>query len=373
MVFEDVGLGEEDKRRFFKQCTKMYGRTALCLSGGGAFGFYHVGVLKALIDEGCLPTIISGTSAGSGIAAFICCHTDEEIKGYFNDVTALREKLTPYKDSVWGLVKRLYTKGTLFDTEDALRRLANMSNGHITFLEAYHRTGRILNITVASEDSRKPSHVLNYITTPHVIICSAILASSALPFMLHPIPLISKEEGVEKPIFYRGLGSKWRDGSFRMDIPTEKLTQIFNCQYTVVSQVNPLVIPFFYERYGSGGQPSSHNKGLGFKGGFICSFLELLIKLDMKKWLYVLRHLFILPHYLHIDMSYFYLQQFSGNITVYPKPTFIDYIYAIRPPSTDKHMEYYIEKGQRIIWPKIYMLKQRLRIEKIIDSFLMKK
>ena len=55
-----------------------FGRTALLLSGGAAFGFKHVGVLKALHKQGLLPRIISGTSAGSIAAACVCVFDDEE-------------------------------------------------------------------------------------------------------------------------------------------------------------------------------------------------------------------------------------------------------------------------------------------------------
>jgi NTE family protein len=40
-------------------------RTGLVLSGGGARGFAHLGVLKALNDAGIYPDVIAGTSAGA--------------------------------------------------------------------------------------------------------------------------------------------------------------------------------------------------------------------------------------------------------------------------------------------------------------------
>ena len=41
------------------------------LSGGGARGIAHLGVLKALAEEGIKPDIISGTSAGAIVGAFV--------------------------------------------------------------------------------------------------------------------------------------------------------------------------------------------------------------------------------------------------------------------------------------------------------------
>jgi len=45
-------------------------KLGLTLSGGGVRGIMHIGVLKALEEEGIRPGIISGTSAGAIIGAF---------------------------------------------------------------------------------------------------------------------------------------------------------------------------------------------------------------------------------------------------------------------------------------------------------------
>ena len=48
------------------------------LSGGAALGFYHVGVVKALLNNGLLPRVLSGASAGSIVCAMVGTRTDEE-------------------------------------------------------------------------------------------------------------------------------------------------------------------------------------------------------------------------------------------------------------------------------------------------------
>ena len=45
-------------------------KIGLVLSGGGAKGFAHAGVLQALEEAGIRPDIIAGTSAGSIVGAF---------------------------------------------------------------------------------------------------------------------------------------------------------------------------------------------------------------------------------------------------------------------------------------------------------------
>jgi TAG lipase/steryl ester hydrolase/phospholipase A2/LPA acyltransferase len=53
--------------------------------------------------------------------------------------------------------------------------------GLFTFQEAFDRTGRIINITVAPLNSYDPPRLLNYLTAPHVCVWSAAAASCAIP------------------------------------------------------------------------------------------------------------------------------------------------------------------------------------------------
>ncbi|MFZ5974836.1 MAG: patatin-like phospholipase family protein [Bacillota bacterium] len=56
----------------------------LALSGGGARGAAHVGILKALLEEGLMPSYVAGTSAGAIVGAlFASGYTPEEIEGFF--------------------------------------------------------------------------------------------------------------------------------------------------------------------------------------------------------------------------------------------------------------------------------------------------
>lgn len=73
------------KMEFFIEMRHAVGRTALVLSGGGLMGMYHAGVIKTLYELKLLPRIISGSSAGSIIASFICSRKYEEIPELFED------------------------------------------------------------------------------------------------------------------------------------------------------------------------------------------------------------------------------------------------------------------------------------------------
>ncbi len=69
-----------ERLAFVNETRMAFGRTALLLSGGAAFGFKHAGVLQALHRQRLLPKIISGTSAGAIAAAAVCVCDDAELE-----------------------------------------------------------------------------------------------------------------------------------------------------------------------------------------------------------------------------------------------------------------------------------------------------
>jgi predicted acylesterase/phospholipase RssA len=164
-------LSTKDKLNLFKNTYKNYGRTALCLSGGASFGYYHLGVVKALFDAKLLPSVFTGTSAGGLIAALVCVRTDEELEQVLNP--KLYTRLTACSDSISTWILRWWKTGAIFDARDWAQKLQWITKGSLTFLEAYERTGRILNISVIAYDPHSPSKVLNYITAPDCVIWSA--------------------------------------------------------------------------------------------------------------------------------------------------------------------------------------------------------
>ncbi len=47
---------------FFRETRHAFGRTALLLSGGASMTMHHLGVVRALYEDGLLPRVISGSS-----------------------------------------------------------------------------------------------------------------------------------------------------------------------------------------------------------------------------------------------------------------------------------------------------------------------
>lgn len=111
-------------------------------------------------------------------------------------------------------------------------------------------------------------------------------------------------------------GHRFKDGSLRTDIPTQTLYHTFGVNYTIVSQVNPHIHVFFYANQGSPGRPVTHRWGKGWRGGFLASAAEQFLKLDLSKWLKVLRDLDLLPRVMNQDWSNLWLQKFDGTVTI---------------------------------------------------------
>jgi hypothetical protein len=240
-----------------------------------------------------------------------------------------------------------------------------MTRGSLTFKEAYQRTGRILNVSCVPSDPHSPTILANYITAPDCVIWSAVLASAAVPGILNPVVLMKKDkDGTLSPYSF---GHKWKDGSLRTDIPLKALNLHFNVRFSIVSQVNPHINIFFFSSRGSVGRPVTHRRGRGWRGGFLGSATEQYLKLDLTKWLKVLRHLELLPRPMGQDWSELWLQRFSGTITIWPKSIPSDFVYILSDP-TPPRLARMIHVGQQSAFPKLKFIANRAKLEYAIQE-----
>lgn len=342
------------KHAFFRDTSFAFGRSALLLSGGGSLGIYHLGVVKALFNQHLLPRIISGSSAGALLAALICTRTDDEVSELFESG---KINLQPFDklDNSWHLLRKLVRfikTGVLFDIRK-LQECVIENLGDITFEEAYKRTGKILNITVDSTKKHSMPSLLNYITAPHVLIWSAACASCALPGVFEAVPLMAKDEK-GAVIKYHERDLKFRDGSFWADLPLQRLSELFNVNLFIVSQVNPHVIPFI----------SDKDK----KRNFFYKARHFLLS-ELRNRILQLYEYKILSGGKFDMFKTIISQKYEGDITILPATGGLrDYLSALSNP-TEQTLSAQIPQGQRRTWPKMSIIENHCKVERILDSF----
>lgn len=207
----------------------MRSQTALLLSGGGNLAFFHVGVIKVLLESGMLPNVISGTSAGSVMAALVCTRPDRELK-----------KLHEDQLSFIGFTEK--DRSQRYTSEQFEAELGAILPD-LTFAEAAARTGRALNISLAAPGGG--GVVCGPRTTPDALIRDAVRASCAVPFVFEPVVVRERRRGRLTP-FHSGQG--WVDGCLFADVPEKLIKEQYNVDHAVVSLVNPAVRPFISDR-----------------------------------------------------------------------------------------------------------------------------
>lgn len=371
IVVRDASESEltlHQKRDFFRRAQRWYGRTALLLSGGAAMGYHHIGVLKTLIEAKCLPQIISGASAGSLMSAFIAVRTDQEV---------LRDLCVPSserffracEDSWLVRARRWWRTGVCFDREVWIGHLRRgVTKGDTTFLEAYRQYGRIINIAVTKTNKYSPPVILNYRSTPDVVIWSAVLASSAFPNFLEPQILQMKNHKTGKIEPFHVHGDTFTDGTIKNDIPLKEMQQMWNVNYFIVSQCNPHLVPFFFGQRGGSGRPAAtlaSSPSSGLRGGFVLAMFEKLLKLDIKKWFKLIADLDLLPLVFGTDWRFIYLQKLTGTVTIVPDAPLWAYGRILSDPNVERMGEY-IRTGEKATWYKLCRISNHFRLEKML-------
>eukprot|EP00670_Eutreptiella_braarudii_P019303 CAMPEP_0174350702 /NCGR_PEP_ID=MMETSP0811_2-20130205/7838_1 /TAXON_ID=73025 ORGANISM="Eutreptiella gymnastica-like, Strain CCMP1594" /NCGR_SAMPLE_ID=MMETSP0811_2 /ASSEMBLY_ACC=CAM_ASM_000667 /LENGTH=685 /DNA_ID=CAMNT_0015479247 /DNA_START=25 /DNA_END=2082 /DNA_ORIENTATION=+ len=286
VILKDETIPLRDKYLLFKRMSQSYGRTALLLSGGAAFGTYHIGVVKAFWEAGLLPRVMTGSSAGAIIASRFCTVTDDVIEEWFAEANSTGEippclnvePFDPIEDPRMGrrIFWRFLWTGALMDSAK-LQAGIREKLGDITFREAYDLTGRVLCIPVCSTREGSTTLFLSYVTTPDVLIWTGVAASCCLRGLFEPVELLCKTDtGAFVP--YCPSRQKWSDGSINSDLPIKRIRELFNISCLIVSQTNPHVLPFIKRPltahiYAQGKPPSMARALVGRWYHFVCGEL----------------------------------------------------------------------------------------------------
>ncbi|HEY4713161.1 MAG TPA: patatin-like phospholipase family protein, partial [Aquirhabdus sp.] len=289
----------------------------------------------------------AGSSMGAVVAAAVCNRSDAELDLFFSE-----QMETIHRQAVrWRSPRAMRQHRTVMDERQLLENIiANV--GSATFSEAYQRSGRILNITISPTRTHQKPRVLNYMTAPNVLVEYAVLASCAVPLLFPPVALQAR--GVNgRQVPYMSTET-WIDGAMRGDLPQDRLARLHNINQTIVSQANPLVIPFITHR---------QQRGVRAFGKYVLASVihtgsaELL---GMGRQLFGKTRLSPVLDRAHAIAAQNYLGDINIRFPFKPKA----YLKVIATP-TAQGLADYIRLGEHATWPQIPMIHDLTRISRV--------
>ncbi|KFH42999.1 triacylglycerol lipase -like protein [Hapsidospora chrysogenum ATCC 11550] len=378
-------LTNQMKLDFIHDTRQAFGRSTLVLQGGAIFGLCHLGVVKALFLRGLLPRIITGTATGALIAALVAIHTTEELpsvlKGEGVDLSAFATKYTvggqtggpgPQPETLrsrWEtLLRRLrrFSREGYFLDVTVLEECVRANVGDLTFEEAYNRSKRVLNITVATGSQGGVPTLLNYLTAPNVLIWTAAVASNASSPSFYgegKTTLLCKDaQGHIVPWAPASAADfhHWTHISYSdRDSPLRRIAELFNVNHFIVSQARPYLIPFL--------QSDMHGPSLlesRSRTTQLSAFLVRMVGLEIRHRLGQLDALRLLPGGIR---RFLVDEQIpAASMTLVPEVTAADFIRLLETP-TRETVNYWILRGERSVWPAVAALRIRCAVENELD------
>ncbi len=177
-------------------------KIGLALSGGGARGIAHLGVIKALQEMGLKPSVISGTSAGAIVGTFYAAgYQPEEILAFLKQTN-------------------IYSVLRLAMSRVGILKMASAEKIYRKYLK--HETFEDLDIPmhIAATDILS-GKVIYFCEGP---LMQPLMASSSIPVMFEPIK-------------YQGM--VLLDGGILNNLPVEPL--LGRCEFIIGVNTNPVV------------------------------------------------------------------------------------------------------------------------------------
>ncbi|KAJ9625337.1 uncharacterized protein PV06_07569 [Exophiala oligosperma] len=369
-------VSAQEKRQVLSDMRTALGRTSLVLQGGAMISMCHFGVVSALYQQKLLPQIIIGTSTGALVAALIGATTNENLPTVLDSMhinldSFVRAELrqsnghftswpgSSFLATAMRRYRRYRTTKHLFDI-NVLRDCARDNLGDITFEEAYAKTGRILNITIAMSEVAGTPQLLNYITAPHVLLWSAVTASIATSKdMYAPVHLLCKSDtGAIRTHFAADFSERGctRQGTAHPEAPLTRIGELFNVNHFIVSQTRPYVAPFVQIQ-----KFADHHQPLG-----------KLVRVYMDELLHcleVLNSFGLLPTWLQRVLVDEVVPSFASwsKISITPGLKLWDLFSIFDNPSAEM-LQAWSARGEKCTWPYICELKCRCDIELELDA-----
>ena len=158
---------------------------------------------------------------------------------------------------------------------------------------------------------------------------------------------------------------KWIDGSVDNDLPTQRLSEMFNVNHFIVSQVNPHVVPFLPKDdevlANDEARPRIIRPSPSWLKG-ITSFA----KSEAMHRMNTVADLGVFPNALTKAVSVL-SQRYSGDITILPEISYLDFPRMLSNP-TEQFMSEAMLRGEQATWAKLSRIRNHCAIELGLDQ-----
>lgn len=383
-VLSEQEKAENNSFQFFKDARQSYGRTALVLHGGSLFGMCHLGVIKSLLYAKLLPEVICGSTVGAIVAAYICSVPEHKIEYAINQIpTRLMASLTSpqqqsnentntksdHDQSSSTEEENMSANGerlarTLFTTEIMwFHQFVHDHLGNMTFEEAYAKSRRKLNILVLEEGSEAGTFY-NYLTTPKVVVRTAILASigtGMLPNFQNFDIYIQDYEGkiIKKPQSgpQRFLPANHKTYVPPRESPYTRLSELFNVNNYVVSITRPYFAPFLLSDSKYRGQPKLWRRVISLASVSAQYRIGQLAEWGI-----------ISPWIKSMFIDEMIPKGFQVNIVPESDSLIHDVLLALDTVNVWQKVKKWIDLGERSVWPNMSLIWARTKIEYTLDE-----
>ena len=342
----------EEKLDFFRRAHHCFGSSSLMLSGSGSLLFFHMGTTRVLLEHDLMPNVISGSSGGAIVGGLICTHTKEELLEFFT-TEGIHSAVKTERSSL-----ESFFQPDFINTEDIYETVERWIPD-LTFEEAYELTGRHLNISIAPVETHQTSRLLNAVTSPNVFLREAIMASAAVPGVFPPVTLAAKNDHGERQAYLPSR--QWVDGSISDDLPAKRLARLYGVNHYIVSQTNPLVLPFKLTRNTVSSPVSLMlDTGMSITKAMINASAEFMHKPISRNAL--------LARVSNTVLSLIN-QDYVGDINMELQQKIVNPLRSLSRLN-EEEINNLILNGQRAAWPKLEMIRVQTKIGRTLDSIL---
>ena len=386
-VSQSKDVSNQWKMEFVEHSRRNLGRTALVLEGGGIFAFYHVGVMKELYRHGLLPNVILGSSTGANLAALAAVCTDDELMDLLSDSGLNVDTLQVDRDKnakeaepelEWKLLfcsrmSRL-SKAVYASDDRFWFNVVETHVGDMTFQEAFNRTRRMVSISIPCVSLNAPT-CLNYITTPNVLVRTAVVASQATEMDLAWYLLLEKSHvgelrayslnfGISSPPQQRQRGnvkrSKSRVGNNKSatDTSMRRISQLWAVNHFIVAQPRPYILPFIRTEFFNRSQLPDEFPRLHAWSR------QLFVHLGRRTVRY-LSHFYTFPESLQALLTE--TKTPGMKMVIAPDDGIEELENLVLSPSRET-IEKWISVGEKAVWPYVPALRIRCDVELALEE-----